>query len=100
MRTLTIVASPQLFVLKGRTGEIVAVLVVPGIILMMTRMTMVMTLVTSGTKAKNTRTKMNMTIGDDGDDIDDDVGVTMQKLPRQPPVQLERGLTPPPWTTS
>ena len=58
---------------------------------MMTRMTIIMTKVTSGTKAKNTRTKMKMTmkmmIGDDGDDIDDDVGVTMQKLPRQPPDQ-------------
>ena len=91
MRTLTVVASSQFFVLKGGTGEIVAVLVVPEIILMMTRMTIIMTKVTSGTKAKNTRTKMKMTmkmmIGDDGDDIDDDVDVTMQKLPRQPPDQ-------------
>ena len=52
MRTLTVVASAQFFVLKGGTVEIVAVLVVPRIILMMTRMTMVMTRVTSGTKAK------------------------------------------------
>ena len=44
-------------------------------------------MVTSGTKAKITRTKMKMTIGDDGDVIDDDVDVTMQKLPRQPPIQ-------------
>ena len=91
MRTLTVVASSQFFVLKGGAGEIVAVLVVPEIILMMTRMTIIMTKVTSGTKAKNTRTKMKMTmkmmIGDDGDDIDDDVDVTMQKLPRQPPDQ-------------
>ena len=91
MRTLTIVASPQFFVLKGGTVEIVAVLVVPRIILMMTRMTMIMSVVTSGTNAKITRTKMKMTmkimIGDDGDVKDDDVGVTMQKLPRQPPIQ-------------
>ena len=61
MRTLTVVASSQFFILKGRTGEIVAVLVVPRIILMMTRMTMVMTMVTSGTKSKIARTKMKMT---------------------------------------
>ena len=46
---------------------------------------------TSGTNAKITRTKMKMTmkiiIGDDGDVKDDNVGVTMQKLPRQPPIQ-------------
>ena len=95
MRTLTVVASAQFFILKGGTGEIVAVLVVPRIILMMTRMTIIMTLVTSGTKAKIARTKMKMTmkvtmmmmIGDDDDVIDDDVGVTMQKLPLLPPIQ-------------
>ena len=91
MRTLTVVASSKFFILKGRTGEIVAVLVVPEIILMMTRMTMVMTVVTSGTKAKIARTKMKMTmkmtIGDDGDVKEYDVDVTMQKLPRQPPDQ-------------
>ena len=58
---------------------------------MMTRMTMIMSVVTSGTNAKITRTKMKMTmkimIGDDGDVKDDNVGVTMQKLPLQPAVQ-------------
>ena len=91
MRTLTVVASAQFFILKGRTVEIVAVLVVPRIKLMVTRMTMIMSVVTSGTNAKITRTKMKMTmkimIGDDGDVKDDNVGVTMQKLPLQPPVQ-------------
>ena len=91
MGSLALVAGAQLLVLKGRPVELVAVLVVPEIILMMTRMTIIMTKVTSGTKAKNTRTKMKMTmkmmIGDDGDDIDDNVDVTMQKLPRQPPDQ-------------
>ena len=91
MRTLTIVTSPQFFVLKSGTVEIVAVLVVPRIKLMVTRMTMIMSVVTSGTNAKITRTKMKMTmkimIGDDGDVKDDDVGVTMQKLLLLPRVQ-------------
>ena len=88
MRTLTIVASAQFFVLKGGTGEIVAVLVVPRIKLMMTRMTMIMSV---GRMQKVTRTMMKMTmkimIDDDGDVKVDDVGVTMQKLPLLPPIQ-------------